>query len=209
LWLLLLLLLVVCLLRLLLLLFMLLVMVLRLLVILRLLVMLLELLPAHGLLKARWFIKRILKMRRWPLLSVEMIIEVRRSLEMMRWRRLSLMMVGGRGWSIVSSDLWHYRFVTPLHEDGDVPDIAGRFAGRLGTLLLLIVLWRDIDAGHESLTLTRLRGLLLLTLTLQLLLLLLPVLRRRRHRALTAFALLRAYLHVVAPLLLAYVHGVT
>jgi len=150
-----------------------------------------------------------IEVRRWPLLSVEMIIEVRRSLEMMRWRRLSLMMVGGRGWSIVSSDLWHYRFVTPLHEDGDVPDIAGRFAGRLGTLLLLIVLWRDIDAGHESLTLTRLRGLLLLTLTLQLLLLLLPVLRRRRHRALTAFALLRAYLHVVAPLLLAYVHGVT
>jgi len=130
---------------------------------------------------------------------------VRRSLKMMRWRRLSLMMEGGRGWPIVSSDLWHHRFIAPLHKDGDMPDIAGRFARRLGTLLL-IVLRRDVHAGHESLTLTRLWCLLLLTLTL---LLLLPVLRRRRHRALTAFALLRAYLHVVAPLLLAYVHGVT
>jgi len=118
------------------------------------------------------------------------------------------MMEGGRGWPIVSSDLWHHRFIAPLHKDGDVPHIARRFARRLGTLLL-IMLRRDVHAGYESLTLTRLRCLLVLTLTLLLLVLLLPVLRRRRHRALTALALLRAYLHVVAPLLLAYVHGVT
>lgn len=144
-------------------------------------------------------------MRRWPLLSAKVFIKVRRSVKVRR-RRLPLLMME-RGRRRVVGELRHYRFVTTLHENGDVPDVARWFAGRLGALLL-IVLRCDVHSGHESLSLAGYRLLLRTLAVLLLLLLLLAILRRCRHRALTALALLRTRLHVAAPLLLSYVHGV-
>lgn len=140
-------------------------------------------------------------MRRWPLLSAKVFIKVRRSVKMRR-RRLPLLMME-RGRRRIVGEFRHYRFVTALHENRDVPDVARWFAGRLGALLL-IVLRCNVHSGHESLSLAGYR-LLLLTWAM---LLLLAILRWCRHRALTALALLRTCLHVAAPLLLAYVHSV-